>query len=192
MNSWILINVGTTKDGRIVPIFEDRLRSLGQWLNVNGAAIYGTSPWVYQNDTVTKHVWYTSKKNSQGSLDVFAILLHWPDPGKFYLSSPTPTQNTTVTLLGYDTPIKWTASAAHAQGITVLIPAIPFNKMPCNYAWVLKMQNLVLTIINKCIQFKHNCIFSNYSYVYEIFFNYENILHVCVSTLYLHRTMCFF
>ncbi|XP_052223787.1 alpha-L-fucosidase-like isoform X2 [Dreissena polymorpha] len=138
----ILINVGPTKDGRIVPIFEERLRSLGQWLNVNGAAIYGTSPWVYQNDTVTKNVWYTSKKNSQGSLDVFAILLQWPDPGNFFLGSPTPTQNTEVTLLGYDTPIKWTASAAHAQGITVLIPAIPFNKMPCNYAWVLKLENL--------------------------------------------------
>ncbi|XP_052223783.1 alpha-L-fucosidase-like [Dreissena polymorpha] len=138
----ILINVGPTKDGRIVPIFEERLRSLGKWLNVNGEAIYGTSPWVYQNDTVTKDVWYTSKKNSQGSLDVFAILLQWPDPGKFYLGSPTATQNTTITLLGYDTPIKWTASAEYAQGITVMIPAIPFNKMPCNYAWVLKLQNL--------------------------------------------------
>ena len=51
------MNVGPTHDGRIIPIFEERLRQVGQWLKVNGEAIYGTKPWSHQNDTVTKHVW---------------------------------------------------------------------------------------------------------------------------------------
>jgi len=53
----LLINVGPTKDGRIIPIFEERLRALGAWLDINGDSIYGTKPWTFQNDTETKDIW---------------------------------------------------------------------------------------------------------------------------------------
>ncbi len=53
----LLINVGPTKDGRIVPIFEERLRQFGSWMKVNGEAIYASKPWTSQNDTTTKGVW---------------------------------------------------------------------------------------------------------------------------------------
>ena len=52
-----LISVGPTKDGRINPIQEERLRQLGSWLKINGEAIYSTVPWSHQNDTVTQGVW---------------------------------------------------------------------------------------------------------------------------------------
>ena len=55
------MNVGPTHDGRIIPIFEERLRQVGQWLKVNGEAIYGTKPWTYQNDTIAKHLWLVNK-----------------------------------------------------------------------------------------------------------------------------------
>jgi alpha-L-fucosidase len=41
----------------IVPVFEERLRQLGQWLGVNGEAIYESKPWTHQNDTLTKNIW---------------------------------------------------------------------------------------------------------------------------------------
>lgn len=56
----MLINAGPTSDGMIGPIFEERLRALGDWLRVNGEAIYSSKPWTYQNDTVTSYVWYVT------------------------------------------------------------------------------------------------------------------------------------
>ena len=53
----LLMNVGPTPDGRIVPAFEERLLQMGQWLSVNGKAIYSSKPWKARNDTVNKDVW---------------------------------------------------------------------------------------------------------------------------------------
>lgn len=53
----LLMNIGPTADGMIRPIFEERLRALGSWLQVNGEAIFGTRPWIVQNDTFTSSVW---------------------------------------------------------------------------------------------------------------------------------------
>lgn len=61
-NGNVLINIGPTLHGTIPLIFEERLREMGDWLRINGEAIYGTRPWVYQNDTVQSNVWYTSKR----------------------------------------------------------------------------------------------------------------------------------
>ena len=60
------------KEGTIVPIFEERLKQMGDWLKSNGEAIYGTKPWKYQNDSLAKNpdVWYTAKNDM-----VYAIML---------------------------------------------------------------------------------------------------------------------
>lgn len=69
----LLMNVGPTKDGMIAPIFQQRLQDFGDWLSINGEAIYGSKPWTTQNDTETSGVWYTSKNNA-----VYLTVLWWP------------------------------------------------------------------------------------------------------------------
>ncbi len=84
---------------------------------------------------------YTSKKSNSGRKDVCAILLSWPKGDILNLGAPVTTSQTTVTLLGYKgDPFKW---AAHSGGgIDITFPAIPENKMPCEWTWVLKLEKL--------------------------------------------------
>lgn len=60
----LLMNIGPTKDGLIMPIFEERLRQMGQWLTINGEAIYESVPWKYQNDSLTSFVWWVVVENT--------------------------------------------------------------------------------------------------------------------------------
>ncbi|XP_076109079.1 alpha-L-fucosidase-like [Mytilus galloprovincialis] len=136
----MLMNVGPTKYGTISPIYEERLRQMGQWLRVNGDGIYGTRPWVHQNDTVVKNVWYTMKK-AVTATDVFAILLEWPDNNLLKLGAPIISEDTTVSMLGYPKTLTWTAGIG-GKGITIQIPYMSVKTMPCQWAWTFKMTGL--------------------------------------------------
>lgn len=45
-----LLNIGPTKGGLIVPIFQERLLAVGKWLSINGEAIYASKPWRVQSE----------------------------------------------------------------------------------------------------------------------------------------------
>jgi alpha-L-fucosidase len=102
----VLINIGPTAYGKIIPVYEERLRQMGSWLNVNGEAIYASVPWKYQNDTTNSHVWYTQSKDNQS---VYATLLNWPNgTTEITLGAPVTSSSTTVNLLGFSGgPLSW-------------------------------------------------------------------------------------
>lgn len=90
--------MGPTKDGKIIPLFQERLLQLGEWLELNGQAIYETQPWTLQNDTVTPAVWYTSNSDS-----VYAIVLNWPQELlALGLVELFDSENIQVELIGYE------------------------------------------------------------------------------------------
>jgi alpha-L-fucosidase len=131
-----LINIGPTKEGRIAPIFEERLRQLGQWLSINGEAIYETRPWIYQNDTVNSDVWYTLKSGV-----VYGILLKWPTKS-IIIDAPHTTSNTKVTMLGYNSNIIWKPINPDQSGIIIDIAQFVANALPSEWAWTFKLTNL--------------------------------------------------
>ncbi|KAG1673190.1 Alpha-L-fucosidase [Nymphon striatum] len=133
----VLVNIGPTKAGTIIPVFEERLREMGKWLKTNGESIYGTKPWKHQNDTMTKGVWYTKKMDN-----VYAIVLDWPKNNFLNLGAPVPTSKTAVTMLGLNgTTIPWRVSGNNG-GMNITFPNLTPDLVPCDYAWVLKLTSL--------------------------------------------------
>ncbi|XP_078093949.1 tissue alpha-L-fucosidase-like [Mustelus asterias] len=130
----LLLNIGPTKEGTIPVIFQERLEAIGQWLNVNGEAIYASKPWRVQKENSTD-IWYTSKGTS-----VYAVFINWPSDNVLELESPKSSSNTKVTMLGISEPLKWTSSPR--WGILIFLSSIsPFN-LPLGYGWTVKLEGV--------------------------------------------------
>lgn len=124
----ILINVGPTQNGLIQPIFAERLLGLGKWLKTNGEAIYGSKPWIHQNDTKTPDVWYTSQlKAHNNEIVVYAIILNYPYDAagvNLYALGGRYTNSTKARMLGYPDELKvcmrilQESSLSHILGMT--------------------------------------------------------------------------
>ena len=65
-----LLNVGPMPDGTIQPEFEERLRGIGAWLQINGDAIYGTTYGPVQG--------LTSARTTQKGSTVYLHVFEWP------------------------------------------------------------------------------------------------------------------
>ena len=133
----LLLNVGPTADGRIMPAFQDRLLQLGAWLQGNGAAIYQTRPWRAQNDTAAKDVWYTQGVDGT----VYAISFVWPASGRLLLTQPTPSPQTQAVLLGFGA-LTWEAAA---PGLVVFLPVLsPQSPLAASaaQAWVVALSSV--------------------------------------------------
>ncbi|XP_037355617.1 tissue alpha-L-fucosidase [Talpa occidentalis] len=131
-----LLNIGPTKDGLIVPIFQERLLAVGKWLNINGEAIYASKPWRVQLEKNTTTVWYTSKESV-----VYAIFLHWPENGILRLETPKTTSTTQITMLGIQKDLKW--STDPTEGLLINLPQVPPYALPVAFAWTIKLADVM-------------------------------------------------
>jgi len=142
----MLINVGPSKEGTIIPIFEERLRQMGTWLKTNGEAIYATVPWSHQNDSLASEtpVWYTAGKDNLKSY-VYALVIGWPSDGKITLGSVKSSQEQTkVEFLGLkESNLSY---AETANGLQIQFPSL--NQVisecgdGCKWVHVLKMNDV--------------------------------------------------
>ena len=155
-NGRMLLNVPPLPDGTFAEDVRTELLAMGDWLKINGEAIYGTIPWVFfgegPNEVTSeghhaqgrrrgadiaqfneKDIRFTVKDNI-----LYAICLGWPGEelsiralghrGKLY-----PGDILSISLLGCDQEIEWEQTA---DALVVQFPGSP----PCDFAYSLKIK----------------------------------------------------
>lgn len=128
----LLLNVGPRPDGTLEDEAYERLREIGDWMQVNGEAIYGTKAYEVLNDG---KVYFTIK----GS-DLYAFYVADPDeqmPAQISFRGVVPASAKAVSMLGVKRPLKWHADGK--GGLVVDIPEAVRNSAPCKYTWCLKI-----------------------------------------------------
>ncbi len=158
-NGNFLLNVGPTGDGEIAPQSLTRLSKVGQWMKINGEAIYGTHAWKVQGEKTTivaekkaevvdkntmKDVFndatsqktpadirFTAKGNT-----VYVFVRSWKTSEALVKAMAAGKENLkTVQLLGYKAAINWKQTE---EGLVI--------KLPTNYSANLPIYTFKVTL----------------------------------------------
>ena len=157
-----LLDIGPTGDGRIPVIMQQRLIEIGDWLKVNGEAIYGTRfagrscQWTDGKMPEQKFGEYMVKyslldqvgqKPTKDGLAVkqafftkkpdalYAITPGWPGP-KLVLRNVRVPGTSVVTMLGVSGALK---HEVNGNMLTIDLPALGPEDSPCRYAYTFKI-----------------------------------------------------
>ncbi|WP_282079366.1 alpha-L-fucosidase [Aquimarina algiphila] len=144
-NGCLLLNIGPRKDGIIPEDQQKTLLDIGEWLAINGEAIYGSTYYeVYGEGPTETKTGHLSEDKNKGFTEedirftikddfLYATVLVEPTKDikiKYLTSSKIKVD--TIKLLGYDGDIVF---KQNAEGITISLP----SNVNLKHAWVFKM-----------------------------------------------------
>jgi alpha-L-fucosidase len=149
-NGNFLINIGPRGDGTIPEQQVERLKAMGNWLRLNGDAIYGTRYWK-ENHQANGNLAFTTKNKS-----LYAIALDKPVKPLIIEATKGWSDNNvkSVELLGLDAEITWHITS---EGLKIIPPK---NLGKSSYAWVFKIvtdknqhtPNVIQTDVDKALK----------------------------------------
>jgi alpha-L-fucosidase len=124
-NGNFLLDIGPRADGTIPQVMTDRLMEIGDWLRVNGSAIYGSGYWTQPSDGDVRFT------VTPGTFNM--ISLGWPGD-QLVISAPVPiSADSEIRLLGSDVPpLSWTQSDGQ---LVITMPSAGSSATESQYAY---------------------------------------------------------
>ena len=129
-----LLNIGPSPQGELPPDSLRRLKEIGDWMQVNGSAIYSTRPIAPYKEGV---ICFTCMPGGGINAIYLAGEQEKQLPSQIEIKSFCPAGGTQVKLLGVTSPLKWDR---HGRGVLIHVPGSVQGNPPCRHAWTFQIE----------------------------------------------------
>jgi alpha-L-fucosidase len=131
-----MVGIGPDASGRFHPKVVSALQEAGEWLKVNGEAIYATRPREGELWKEGDSIRFTRSKDQRF---VYAISLGWP--GKtITLKSVQARPGSSIVMLGVKEPLRWHKDDNGSLVIDIPVALQEEANRPCKLAYAVKIE----------------------------------------------------